>query len=416
MHIPTLVRHILFTGSAATLVSAISYLVGIFLARSLGPVGRGDLAIILNSLNLLYPLTNLGLRQACAFMIARQNFSMRAARALQARVLPFSTSLTFSAFLAVAALSTSASLELTEILAVLAIIPLRLFFEFRSGLFLAGRRLPEYSALQIVQPLTEAALVTSAFLLFGASIAVYLCCMACAYMFAAILQSRRLGQDADDTQYDQPITMAIIAKAVKLGLTYALPLFVMGLNYSIDIALLSFLGTQSNKIGFYSISVSISSLIWFIPIFVNTAIFSHSLNPKDKNDRILSINILKYSTALFFLLSIFVILIAKTILGDVIVFIYGSAYSEVYNSLCLLLPGTLAMLFFKILNGNLAGRGHPAVAIKVFGPMAILNIGLNLWWIPDYHELGAAAATTVSYVLGTAIYLAMYWRIAIRER
>ncbi|MFD0848392.1 polysaccharide biosynthesis C-terminal domain-containing protein [Sphingosinicella xenopeptidilytica] len=417
MRIPYLVRHIIFTGSAATLVSAISYLVGIFLARSLGPTGRGDLAIVLNSLNLLYPLTSLGIRQASAFMIARENLGMRAARALQIRILPFSAALTFGAFLATIALSARTSLNNDELLAILAIIPLRLFFEFRSGLFLASKRLPEYSALQVVQPLTEAALLTGAFLIFGASISVYLYCMAGAFMLASILQSHQLGQDANESQNSgQTLTTESVIRIVKLGLTFALPLFIMGINYSIDIAIMSFLGTDSSKIGLYSISVSISYLILFFPKFVNLVIFSHSLNNIKKSESNFSLYLFKYSLFIFIILSIISFIFTRIALLDFIVFIYGQSFSNAYDSLCLLLPGTLAMLFFKILNGDLAGRGHPSVATKIFGPMAILNIGLNLWWIPEYHELGAAAATSVSYVLGAAIYLVMYWRIAIRDQ
>lgn len=69
------------------------------------------------------------------------------------------------------------------------------------------------------------------------------------------------------------------------------------------------------------------------------------------------------------------------------------------------------MTAFKVLNMDLAGKGKPQVSLIAFMPAVIINIVLNILWIPLYGANGAALASTISYSLGSLIFLALYSRI-----
>ncbi len=91
--------------------------------------------------------------------------------------------------------------------------------------------------------------------------------------------------------------------------------------------------------------------------------------------------------------------------------IFGNEYIPSIKIIQLILPGIIMVVLFRILSGHLAGLGRPEVTLYVFLPALVINVLLNLWWIPDYGGEGAAMATNVSYIFGTLGYIIVYSRI-----
>lgn len=69
------------------------------------------------------------------------------------------------------------------------------------------------------------------------------------------------------------------------------------------------------------------------------------------------------------------------------------------------------MSLFKMLNMDMAGKGKPGISIAVFLPAVIINIVLNIILIPDYGGRGAAIASTISYSIGSLLFVLIYARI-----
>lgn len=76
-----------------------------------------------------------------------------------------------------------------------------------------------------------------------------------------------------------------------------------------------------------------------------------------------------------------------------------------------ILPGILFISTYRILSSRLSGIGKPQISIYVFFPALIINVLLNLWWIPAYGALGAVMASNVSYTIGTIAYIFIYSKI-----
>ena len=74
----------------------------------------------------------------------------------------------------------------------------------------------------------------------------------------------------------------------------------------------------------------------------------------------------------------------------------------------LLLPGVVILTIFKVMNMDLAGKGKPWIAMKAMLPSLVLNVVLNLMWIPGYGASGSAFASTVSYALSGILFLYFY--------
>jgi len=81
------------------------------------------------------------------------------------------------------------------------------------------------------------------------------------------------------------------------------------------------------------------------------------------------------------------------------------------DAFALLLPGVIFLGLDQILSGDLAGRGKQIWNTVVASGMLVVNIGLDLWWIPRYGIRGAAAATSVAYVAGCLITLGIFLRV-----
>ena len=88
--------------------------------------------------------------------------------------------------------------------------------------------------------------------------------------------------------------------------------------------------------------------------------------------------------------------------------VYGEAFLPSARVLQILIPGVVTFTIFKVLNMDLAGKGRPEISLAVFSPAVLVNITLNLMWIPKYGANGAALASTISYSLSAILFLFVY--------
>lgn len=91
-------------------------------------------------------------------------------------------------------------------------------------------------------------------------------------------------------------------------------------------------------------------------------------------------------------------------------FLEGRGYSagDAAPAFAWLIPGMLFMGVDQIVSGDLAGRGKQIWNTLVASSMLVVNIALDLWWIPRYGITGAAAATSVAYITGCLITLGIF--------
>ena len=194
---------------------------------------------------------------------------------------------------------------------------------------------------------------------------------------------------------------------LSLGVIYAIALFVINLNYKIDIVLLERLSSAA-EIGQYTTGVTITELIWQLPTALGVVLFSRSANAKDSQAFTWKIAKLLRVTILISIAGAVALSVAAPIL---IPTVYGEAFLPSVRVLQILMPGVVTFTIFKVLNMDLAGKGRPEISLAVFSPAVLLNIALKLMWIPKYGDNGAALASTISYSLSAIVFLFVYARI-----
>jgi O-antigen/teichoic acid export membrane protein len=195
---------------------------------------------------------------------------------------------------------------------------------------------------------------------------------------------------------------------VRLGIVFALSIFIMQLNYKVDIILLKKYSTLE-QVGLYSLAVVVAEQIWHVPSAIEIIVLTRSAaaNDDQASNRTVA-SIMRVSFIISILFGLFVYFVVPYLVP----LIFGHQFIKSVPMIRGILPGVLALVIFRILNSRLAGMGKPQVAIYSFIPALIINFILNLLWIPQYGAMGAVWATNASYGFGCFTFLFAYsWKI-----
>jgi O-antigen/teichoic acid export membrane protein len=196
----------------------------------------------------------------------------------------------------------------------------------------------------------------------------------------------------------------IMKSMIKLGLVNAIAIFIMQLNYRLDILMLKKLSTLE-EVGFYSVAMQIAEQLWHIPFAIESIVLSRSANTRDDQ-------FVHRTVASIFRVSLLIGLLAGLLIffaaPYLVPLIFGQEYIPSVSMIQVVLPGILILVGFRILNSRLTGMGKPQIAIYAFMPALVINFVLNLFLIPRYGGIGASWATNVSYAVGSIIFLIVY--------
>src|SRR5690554_2355710 len=196
----------------------------------------------------------------------------------------------------------------------------------------------------------------------------------------------------------------IIKPMLSLGVVYAIALFVINLNYKVDIILLDKLST-AYELGIYTKGAGITQYLWQIPMLFSTIVFARSAVSKD--DKTFSLKVAQLLRVSFIIIG--VVSIGLLLFSDlIIVGMYGESFRGSISVLNYLLPGVLILTIYKVMNMDLAGKGKPWISMKAMLPALVLNILLNIWLIPSMGANGAAVSSTISYSLAGLLFLVFY--------
>jgi len=175
------------------------------------------------------------------------------------------------------------------------------------------------------------------------------------------------------------------------------------LLFRIDIILINlFLGVGSA--GLYSIAVLLAELLQKLANTAGNVIFPKVTGENNAKKRALTIKVMSFVLSISVLFSVFIVFLGK----DIIILLFKKDFAASANALYWLLPGAVIMSGAKILNFALWGRGFPRVTVIAPLVALIINIILNVLLIPRLQIVGAAIATSCSYIVYSFI-LAFYY-------
>ncbi len=390
-----------FGSNVLAIISAL--LIGIIVARYLGPEGKGLFTALTVVPVIVASFAAMGIRRTAVYFIGKKEFDESEVASAVIQILIITSLAGMGASYIAFHWMDNSSYTPELILITILIIPFRLATIYAGGIYLGREQYRFANLMKWSVPMVNLLLLVMFVMVlkmdvFGALLAVML-----SGVIISVIAINRLSKDF---KLSLKWNRVLLKKMLSLGSLYAASLLVMKLIYRIDVLLLEQL-SDLKEVGYYSIAVTISEQLWQLPLAVGIVIMSKSANAHDPS-------LMNKKVGQMLRFSLFAgaagAIIMYFIMPSLIPFIYGKAFSESAMLLQTILPGIVFFIIFRILNSHLNGLGKPMPAIYAIIPALVLNIGLNYLWIPEFGGKGAAMATNVSYVIGTVLMIVFYIR------
>ncbi len=401
--------------TALTLVARIiglglALLSSVIIARALGPDGTGVYTLAILFPLLILTVANLGLGPATIYYVAQDKYSLKDV---------FGNSIVMSSIIgAVASL-----LGLVLVVSfqgwvfpdvprlylglALILVPANLFSQqYVNQILLGARRIREFNAVSVAHKFLFLLFVFVATVGLGLGIGGAIWASILSSLLLCLALFLWLRRIAGGVRF-RP-NLAYIRDTLHYGVKAHLGNIIGFLNYRIEVFLLgAFLPVSA--VGFYAVAVGLAEKLWFVSESASTVLFPTISAERDERERkaftpLVSRNILLITaigaSALFF------------VSPWVIVLLYSGEYLPTVQLFRILLPGIVFLSGARILANDIAGRGKPLLNTYVGAIGLVIQIGLNLAWIPRFGAAGSAWATTISYGIILAVRLWVYMKLS----
>jgi O-antigen/teichoic acid export membrane protein len=382
----------------------IEFLSTIIISRQLGVEGKGIYTSLLIFPNLVVSFAEMGMQKATVNCIGKEKYSHSDIISVVMFLLLVSSFLGIVICSGIYKILNNSNFNYLMVVMALLLIPLRLTNTYMIGILIGKQKIQLFNRVQCLPFLSKlfflVLLVLIAHTYIIGTITAHLLASFSTALYTLWIVSKL---EVLKIKYIPKIAKNLLS----LGVVYAITLLILNLNYKIDIVLLERLSSAA-EIGQYTTGVNITELIWHLPAAIEVVVFSRSANaanPKDFSNKVAKLMRITFIGAICGGLILF--LVAPTLIP----MLYGNQFTESGRIVQLLMPGVVAFTIVKVLYMDIAGKGNPSISLLVLIPALIMNIILNLIWIPQYGAKGAALASTISYSISAVGFLFLYARM-----
>lgn len=200
-------------------------------------------------------------------------------------------------------------------------------------------------------------------------------------------------------------SFAFLKKALRFGWLPMLSSLLLTMNYSLDILLMKYLGTEI-ELGLYSLAATIIAYVWMIPNAFKEVLASRIAEKGDSD-------LVGFSIRIANLLTFIVFVVYLVIGGPAIEFLFGADFKGAYGVLVVLFIGAFSMIIFKMLGTVYLAEGRRKSYFLFLLISVLANFFLNCVLIPVFGMYGAAWSSVVSYSFCGILFLVFYLK---RER
>ncbi len=211
------------------------------------------------------------------------------------------------------------------------------------------------------------------------------------YWFA---YKKKIEKNIFKWEFDKNIMFTILKDSWPLIFTSAFSL----LYARLDQVLIKYL-IDAKSVGIYSSAVTIAEVWYFIPTIIMSSVFPAMINAKKFSTDIYYKRIRKLLLFLF-ILSIGVAVVTTIFAPLIIKIIYGNAFLNGTMILKIYVWANIGIFIGSVVGNYLIAENKKfQLAFINFVPM-VINVILNIIFIPKYGIVGSAYATLISYILG----------------
>lgn len=361
----------------------------VFINRYLGPDLKGEYSYLLNIVNFLVLILNLGIYQAYPFF-KRQNIEEIKQKFFNISMFQFLIYMVLAIILSLVVRSRNYTIILT-------LVPVMVLSRQLSFIVL----IENINLRNFISICNEVFYTTSLLIIFIFAPKNYMYIVGLLYVkdviiIIAILISFKLKVSAKYMDF------SLLASAVKFGIYPMLTMLLITMNYQVDVIILKVF-VSFEQIGYYTVGVGLADKTWLIPDAFKEVLLGKTARKDAIEDILLSIKI-----SLYICLAALVLII---VLGrQIITLLYGNAYAQAYMVTVTIFAGIIPMLFFKLINTLFLAKGKQKFSFCILLIAVAMNVAANFILIPYMGIIGAALASVLSYSICGFVFLYVFMR------
>jgi O-antigen/teichoic acid export membrane protein len=400
----------LITFLSEVLIFIFGFAASIILARILGPTGKGIYSLILLIPGLLLTFGSFGIESANVYFVGSRKYKIEDIVSNSLILAFFLGIFLILIFLVISQLNFFQDFIKTNQIPILylwlavLIIPLSLLLGFFRNILWGKGDITDCNKVRILE--SAIFLIGIIFFLmifqkniFGAVLS-YLLSIICACLLSVFL-IRKI------TQIRFYLTKNLLRDSLIYGGKVYLANAMSFLNYRLDMLLIALFLTPA-AVGFYSIAVGIAEKLFIISGTLAGVLFPKisSLSSGEASD--FTPKVSRHTFFLMIVASLFLAILAQPLIK----ILFGVNFLPSVLPLLILLPGIIAFGIGGVLAADLSGRGRPEFAFYSSFACLIVNIILNIIFIPKWGIEGAALASSISYWIDTLIIILVFLKIS----
>lgn len=375
---------------AMQLVTALtSILVGIIVARTLGPDGKGTLSIVQQVVAVLLVLGDLGVALSAIYYISKGEIP---AGTVLGNALVALGVVSVAAFVALGVLFLSPvaviSLSWTYVFAALALFVASLMLSWLGSIAMGLHGVGGQARAAMLASVVTLLLVLAVWLLGFRSPLVVIVSAAAGSVAGCAVALASVRGDMGRVRASFSAFRRMVRHSLKLYVWSAADY----LHFRQDILLLGWLSSVGSA-GIYSVGVSFAEIASRLPAAMGSAIQAKASRVSDESALEFSMRAIRITGLLA---TIFVGVLAA-LASWLVPLLFGPSFSGAVDVLHLLIPAMLANALIWPVSSYQSARGRLVWGASVAS--FVLNVALNLWLISVWDYRGAAVASSISYVV-----------------
>jgi len=372
----------------------------------LGAEGAGGYAVALLLPTFMGQLFNLGLGTASIFFVASGQFSLEVAWAATRNAILGMT--VFGIVFGASLLSTVSDqlfpgISISVLSIGLAIYPSLLIVTIISSFLQAVQDFRAFNITVLVQPFSSFIGVLSVWSIGSVSLVSVILIVSAAHFLSMVVAIFILNKKVDIFVRSDG-KKAYMRKAVIYGYKSYLSNILSFLSYRLDLFLLNILIGPS-AVGVYSIAVRLVEQLWMISQAVSIVIFPRLSAMND--DEELRAKFTAFMSRIVLWTTLVSAVLLAVLSRPLIALLFGLEFMAAYYALLVLLPGVVLFSCARVLANDLAARGRVGINLALAGLVITVNAIANILLIPFYGIVGAAMATSLSYIINLLVRLVL---------
>jgi len=388
-------------------IKLLSSVTGIFVARLLGPLGTGDYSLLLALTGLISLISILGVNFAHVYFLGNKRYSLEIIEGniiffvLIGFIIAILTLFILSNFFVRLSFNNVYYFVITVFVILLSIISLHF-----GSILLGLEKIKDLKLVSLVSPMCMFFSFFIPFLLrksISNSLLYILVVffvshfLTIIFYFSFMLSNKMLFFTFHFVKID------IIKDSLNYGIKNWIGNILYGLTNRLDFFLVAYF-TSVTQVGYYSVAVSLSDLIGFIPRSFSSILLPKFSRLDNVNSEKIAGIIIRHMSFFVILLGFFFVIFGKQFIN----ILYSEEFLPAYIPFLILILGATFMSINGVLFNFFAANGKPQIPSIILFIGLIVNTLLDLILIPKYSIIGASFASTMAYILTTIIAIIVF--------